>query len=273
MKHAVLFFFSCAILFGCSEVEKPVTPSGCRIDMALVPAGTFRMGGYKGSDDNKPIHEVTISRAFLMSRTEVTQALWKAVMGTEPSWFRGDSLPVEQVSWRDAVAFCNRLSGLEGLNACYAGSDTLITCDFTKNGYRLPTEAEWEYACRGGTTTDFSSGDMSEPFCSPLDSALDWVGWYCGNAGFGMEKVRQKRPNAFGLHDMHGNVWEWCWDWFGAYAPSPATDPRGPANGTTHVLRGGSFNLYAWMCCSYLRNSDTTGAMSSDLGFRVARTH
>jgi formylglycine-generating enzyme required for sulfatase activity len=273
MKHVALFFFICLLLPGCSEDEKHVASIG--IDMALVPAGAFQMGvnTSPGGQEEKPVHTVTLTRPFLLGCSEVTQAQWKAVMGTEPSWFRGDSLPVEQVSWFDAVAFCNRLSRLEGFQACYAGSDSTITCDFSKNGYRLPTEAEWEYACRSGTTTDFSTGNMTNPVGCLLDSALDRVGWYCGNADGETQKLRRKQPNAFGLYDMHGNVWEWCWDWYGAYEATPAADPRGPATGTTRVLRGGDFHYYAWGCRSNLRDHGSADTGIFYLGFRVARTY
>jgi uncharacterized protein (TIGR02145 family) len=242
--------------------------------MVTIPAGSFRMGDItgKGSPDERPVHDVSFSRPFQMSCTEVTQAQWHAVMRTNPSAFVGDSLPVEQVSWYDAVEFCNRLSRQEGLDTCYTGIGASIDCDFTKNGYRLPTEAEWEYACRGGTTTDFYTGNMTNSGCTPLDPTLDKAGWYCGNENTKTRNVAQKQPNAYGLYDMHGNVWEWCWDWYGTYHATPATDPRGPATGLDHVRRGGSWSSDAIGCRSSFR-LDRTYIWSKSFGFRVVRNY
>ncbi|MFM8477617.1 MAG: formylglycine-generating enzyme family protein, partial [Planctomycetaceae bacterium] len=169
-------------------------------------------------------HQVTLSKPFYMGRTEVTQGQWKKVMGTEP-WKgkslveEGDDYPAVYISWDDAVAFCKKLSDKEGRT------------------YRLPTEAEWEYACRGGTKTAFSFGDD--------EAELGKYAWFDGNAWDINEKyahrTAQKLPNAFGLHDMHGNVWEWCSDWYDDYASTPLTDPRGPSSGVFRVLRGGSW--------------------------------
>jgi formylglycine-generating enzyme len=180
-----------------------------------------------------------------MARTEVTQEQYEAVMGSNPSNFKGPDLPVERVTWYEAVEYCNELSRQEGLDPCYSGSGASMLCDFTANGYRLPTEAEWEYACRAGTETDFHTGNMTHSGSSPLDPALDRAGWYFGNSGSTTHPVGEKEPNAFGLYDMHGNVWEWCWDWYASdyYASSPAEDPRGPASGSDRVVRGGSWDI------------------------------
>ena len=285
---SVGFVGICAVLMlaTCSDNEddSPVTPSGNGYDydttmMALIPAGTFRMGNITnnsyGDSDEKPVHEVTITQPFWMSRTEVTQAQYEAVMGTNPSKFKGADLPVERVSWYEAVEFCNALSQQEGLDTCYSGSGSNTVCDFTANGYRLPTEAEWEYACRGGEETDFYTGNMTNSSCNPLDPALDRAGWYCGNADDSTRTVGQKEPNGFGLYDMHGNVNEWCWDWFDSdfYAASPAEDPRGPGSGTRRVLRGGSWVFFARFCRSAGRYTKDPDNRNFNFGFRFVRTY
>ncbi len=254
-------------------------------DMALIPAGTFRMGNITDHPDGDsieiPVHDVTITRPFLMSRTEVTQETYQAVMGSNPSWFKGPDLPVELVTWYEAVEFCNELSRLEGLDTCYSGSAANIVCDFTARGYRLPTEAEWEYACRAGTETDFYTGNMT--VANGLDPALDRAGWYYDNSSSPAHRgsthpVGEKEPNAFGLYDMHGNALEWCWDWYADeyYASSPAHDPRGPASGNARVFRSGSFDLSAKSCRSASRVSLDPDLRSNGRyfgGFRVVRTY
>jgi formylglycine-generating enzyme len=241
--------------------------------MVTIPAGSFRMGNItnnpSGLGIEKPVHDVTITRAFLMSCSEVTQAQWKAVTGNNPSNFKGDSLPVEEVSWYDAVDFCNLLSKEEGFDTCYTRSGTNISCDFTANGYRLPTEAEWEYACRGGMETDFYTGNMTQP--TGNDPVLNRAGWYDANSGSGTHDVVLKEPNAFGLYDMHGNVWEWCWDGFDAYPATPVTDPHGLASGTTRVLRGGSWLYNANLCRSSMRSRSLPNGRYNHGGFRLVR--
>jgi len=244
--------------------------------MEFIPAGSFRMGDITGTGhrDETPVHEVLITRAFMMSRTQVTMKQYRVVMGCNPSRFRGPDMPVEQVSWYDAVKFCNELSRLEGLDPCYSGSGSSMVCDFEAGGYRLPTEAEWEYACRAGTETDFHTGNMTHPEDEPLDPALDRAGWYDGNSEGGTHPVGRKEANDFYLYDMHGNVWEWCWDWNANdyYASSPAEDPRGPVSGSSRVLRGGSWRDFARFCRSAYRNDFLPDYRYYDYGFRVVRT-
>jgi formylglycine-generating enzyme required for sulfatase activity len=199
------------------------------VEFVLVPAGTFQMGDVSGVGEfsERPVHGVTISRSFRLGKYEVTQAQWQAVMGANPSYFTGDlNRPVEQVSWDDCQAFASAFSTLTG------------------RILRLPTEAEWEYACRAGTTTDYSYGnDLAQ---------LGNFAWYFDNANFATHTVGQKLPNPWVLYDMHANVWEWCSDWYGSYDSSPVTDPTGPASGTKRVLRGGSwFNFGVNARCSY----------------------
>jgi len=247
------------------------------VPMEFIPAGSFRMGDITGtgSGGETPVHEVLITRAFMMSRTQVTMKQYRVVMGYNPSLFRGPDMPVEQVSWYDAVKFCNELSRLEGLDPCYSGSGSNMDCNFAARGYRLPTEAEWEYACRAGTETDFHTGNMTHQEKEPLDPALDRAGWYGGNSEGSTHPVGRKEANAFYLYDMHGNVWEWCWDWYANnyYASSPVEDPRGPASGSTRVLRGGFWNAYTRSCRSAHRNGSNIGSRLSDHGgFRLVRT-
>ena len=225
-------------------------------DLVLIPAGSFQMGSPEGesgrSSDEGPQHRVEITKAFYMGRTEVTQGQWLAVMGTKPwkgqSYVQdGDQNAASYISWDDATEFCRRLSQREGKT------------------YRLPTEAEWEYACRAGTTTRFHFGDD--------ESRLGEYAWFDGNAdSIGEDyahRVGQKKPNAFGLYDMHGNVWEWCGDWFGPYASSPLRDPRGPSSGSSRVLRGGSWlNVPRSVRCA-VRFFFTPAYRYDSSGFRV----
>jgi len=218
--------------------------------LSFIPAGEFMMGSPSSESqresDESPQHRVKISKGFYMGIYEVTQAQYKAVMDGNPSYFKGDNLPVEEVSWNDATEFCKKLSRKEGKT------------------YRLPTEAEWEYACRAGSQTRFCFGDS--------DSGLDEYAW-CGYKKSGKQThlVGQKKPNAFGLYDMHGNVWEWCQDWYDEnyYSNSPGVDPEGPNTGTARVLRGGSWYGYPRRCRSAVRSRNGPGYRYVDLGFRV----
>jgi formylglycine-generating enzyme required for sulfatase activity len=175
-------------------------------------------------------------------------------MGNHPSYFIncGDNCPVEQVSWYDVQAFITELNK--------RGEGT----------YRLPTEAEWEYAARAGSTTAFANGGISVLECS-YDPNLDAMGWYCGNSGSKTHPAAQKLPNAWGLYDMHGNVWEWCQDWYGIYPSGAVLDPTGPSSGANRVIRGGSWYHYARSCRSAFRGSFSPGDRRYLLGFRLAR--
>jgi formylglycine-generating enzyme required for sulfatase activity len=232
--------------------------------MVFVEGGTFPMGRDDGRSNEQPVHRVTVG-GFHMGMYEVTQKEWTAVMGTNPSDWKGDTLPVENVSWLEAVEFCNKLSVKEGLTPCYRGSGNAITCDWNANGYRLPTEAEWEFAARGGTrdfiTYDYSGGNN-----------VDAVGWYNRNSGGKTHPVGTKAPNSLGLYDMSGNVGEWCWDWRGNYAGGTQVDPRGPAGGTTRVVRGGAWNYGNYDLRSADRGIITLSDRSNFIGFRVVRS-
>jgi len=235
-----------------------VRDNASQIEMLLVPPGTFMMGcspsnQYGCSGDENPVHQVTLTQAYYLGRYEVTQAQWTAVMGSNPSQFQGSSAqvpaaevplrPVEQVSW-------NMIQGFE-----------------TATGLRLPTEAEWEYACRAGTTTAFNNGSND-------DATLGTLAWFSSNSGSQTRPVRQKLANALGLHDMHGNVWEWVEDWYGSnyYAQSPAVDPPGPISGPYRVLRGGSWLNFSYGCRASFRGFVGPGVDNDFYGFRAART-
>ena len=233
----------------------------------------YYMDEEEGRFNDESQHSVTITRAYCMKETEVTQGEWQAVMASNPSSFIdcGENCPVEQVSWDDAVFYANALSRREGLPECYAGSTfTGLGC----RGYRLPTEAEWEYAARAGTTR----GDLL-----PTEWEWKWAGmkgatygkladvaWYRDNA-HGTNPVRQKLPNAWGLYDMLGNVWEWTGDWYDTY-PGTVTDPTGPALGSGRVFRGGSYYGHARCARTANRRHDTPDIRVSSLGFRLARS-
>ena len=218
------------------------------IEFVLIPAGVFTMGAIDSYPDEQPIRTVRLSRPFYLGKYEVTQAQWEAVMGYNPSAWRGQrNLPVEQVSWEDAQEFLWRLNTEEGVAR-----------------YRLPTEAEWEYAARAGTTTAYSFGsDVSR---------LDEYAWYGGNAAHTSHPVGQLKPNAWGLHDMHGNVWEWVHDWYETYLTGAETDPQGPVSGVSRVFRGGGCSNVAWRCRSSSRGYRPPESRLDAVGFRVLRT-
>jgi formylglycine-generating enzyme required for sulfatase activity len=250
-------------LIGFRVVRGVIPAPSTEITMVPIPADNFQMGSTTGDPDEQPVHTVTLDYSFQMSATEITQAQYEEAMGTNPSFFTGDNnRPVEQVSWYDAVTFCNRLSEAAGLEPCYDLSTW--ECDFSKNGYRLPTEAEWEYACRAGTTTNYNTGDS--------ESDLDRAGWYDVNSGGTTHPVGQKDPNAWGLYDMHGNVWERCNDWYGVYSSESQTNPTGPESGSIRVARGGSaLNIADFSRSAYRSNYAGPDYTSSVSGFRVVR--
>ena len=234
--------------------------NGAAISFAVIPAGSFDMGSTSAEayDDEKVVHRVTISRSFLMARTEVTQQQYVAVTGlANPAYFKGDQRPVETVSWTESVAFCQKLSELEALESAYDASSNVV---LSKPGYRLPTEAEWEYAARARTTAD-------------RYGALDDIAWHSGNSGSQTHDVGGKRRNAWGLYDMLGNAWEWTADWYASsYASGAATDPTGPTGGSNRVNRGGSWFNDAGFVRAPNRDSDGPGGRHRSLGFRPARS-
>ena len=210
----------------------------------LIEPGTFLMGSDIDAANEKPVHEVTLSHGFYLQTTEVTQAQWQAVMGNNPSFFKGPDRPVENVSWDDVQEFLGKLNARE--------KDTR---------YRLPTEAEWEYACRAGGR---------EPDVAPN---LGEVAWTDANSEGGTHPVGQKKPNAWGLYDMRGNVWEYVQDWYGEYSAERSVDPQGLLLGVNRVLRGGSWcTIYpSYFRCAY-RNYMRPGDSDLSRGFRCARS-
>ncbi|MBQ7180359.1 MAG: SUMF1/EgtB/PvdO family nonheme iron enzyme [Bacteroidaceae bacterium] len=231
-----------------------VTVNGVSFQMIAVEGGTFQMGSNSGSDnDEKPVHEVRLN-SFSIGQTEVTQDLWKAVMGTNPSNFKGNKKPVEKVSWNDCQTFIQKLNQLTGKQ------------------FRLPTEAEWEFAARGGT--------QSKGYTYSGSNSLSDVAWYVVNSfekgedspDYGTHVVGTKSPNELDIYDMTGNVSEWCQDWYGSdyYASSVVNNPQGPSSGDSHVIRGGSWRKVASGCHVSRRDYGYTGS-DDYLGFRLAQ--
>jgi formylglycine-generating enzyme required for sulfatase activity len=217
-------------------------------ELVAVQGGTFWMGcsSEPGSgcvdDDEKPLHSVTVS-SFRIGKYEVTQAQWKIIMGSNPSGFQGDNLPVENVNWSEAQEFISRLNAVTG------------------KSYRLPTEAEWEYAARGG--------NLSRDYKYSGSHNLYEVAWFADNSGSRTHPVGTKKANELGIHDMSGNVWEWCLDWYGSYSASAQQDPMGAGSGFYRVNRGGSWTYSAGRCRVVYRSSDSPGNRYRGLGFRV----
>jgi len=258
-----------------------------QVEMVYVPGGSFQMGDIKNEGDNreKPVHTVTLT-GFSMGKYPVTQAQYEAVMGTNPSGFTSSpasgevqgNRPVERVSWYDAIEFCNALSIQEGLSPYYSidkvnedlnnnGNDPYkwtITCNSAANGYRLPTEAQWEYAAKGG------NGSPGNYTYAGSNTVVD-VAWYSSNSGSKTHEVGKKAPNGLGLYDMSGNVWEWCWDWYGSYSSGTQTDPTGAASGVDRVVRGGWWGDYAYCARSAFRYYYYPDDRYFNIGFRLVR--
>ena len=251
---------------GTGQAPYVVTTAG-GAQMVLIPGGTFEMGSAAGRDDERPVRTVRLD-PFLMDRCEVTQAQYGCLVLGNPSHFKGPDRPVEQISWADAALYCNKRSLAEGLEPCY--DEATARCRFDADGYRLPTEAEWEYACRAGTRTAYFFGDDPRRL---RDHA-----WFAANASKQTHPVGTRRPNPWGLFDVLGNVAEWCNDVYdeAAYAAGPAENPRGPDDGERYVLRGGAWSSSPDACRSACRACDSPGfqdaCFSRDaIGFRCVR--
>ena len=230
------------------KAAKTFKVGGVLFDMVWVEGGTFRMGatseqGSDAWDEEKPVRSATLS-GFYIGKTEVTQALWQAVMGSNPSYWKGDNLPVECVSWDDSQEFIRKLNALTGQH------------------FRLPTEAEWEFACRGGNN--------SRGYKYSGSNYIDNVAWYRDNYGEKTHPVATKSPNELGIYDMSGNVWEWCADWYGDYSSGAQTNPKGPYDGSNRVDRGGSWNYGTRLCRSSYRIGNKPATRGFILGLRLA---
>jgi len=254
MKRSFSFvLFVCLSVFFISSFSKgdfTQEVNGAKFELVRIPGGTFQMGsisfqgqiGLEASVVELPVRQVTLS-SFYIGKYEVTQGQWKAVMGSNPSFFKkGDDYPVEQVRWDDVQAFIRKLNQMTGKR------------------YRLPTEAEWEYAARGG-----KDGPGNDRYGN-----LDDIAWHGANSGGSTHPVGQKQPNAYGLYDMLGNVWEWVQDWFGPYTSSAKTNPTGPSSGSYRVRRGGSWRSNAIQVRAPFRDGFPLGDRARYLGFRLA---
>ena len=237
---------SSSVASGCNTISIPVK-NGINIEMVKVEAGTFMMGATPEMkdpfDEEKPVHQVTLTHDYYVGKYEVTQVLWQAVMGNNPSWFKGDNLPVEKVSWNDCQEFISKLNSLTGRN------------------FRLPTEAEWEYAARGGK--------KSRGYQHSGSSTISDVAWYGGNSGSKTHPVGTKQANELGIYDMTGNVIEWCQDWYGAYSGFSQRNPAGAVSGSDRVSRGGCWRYNARGCRSSVRIYDAPGYCNGFLGLRL----
>jgi formylglycine-generating enzyme required for sulfatase activity len=236
------------------EPFRPVLP---QFSFVYISPGSFVMGSPEhepGRSADETPHQVTLARGFWIQTVPITQRAWQSVMGANPSRFQDEDadLPLENASWFDSQRFIERLNTLD------------------KHTYRLPTEAEWEYACRAGSTAPCPAGEVMELYCG-YDENLDSLGWYCGNSGRTTHPAGQKNPNPWGLYDMLGNVFEWCQDWYAEYPPAPQQDPIGPITGPGRVIRGGSWFSNARNCRSASRFSRPPDSKSDLVGFRLIR--
>ena len=217
------------------------------IKMVQLPGGTFTMGTNRGQSKARPAHKVTVS-PFLISKYEITQGQYVVLMRKNPSLNRGNKrLPVDNVSWYDCQKFIEKLNELEG-----------------KEVYRLPTEAEWEYACRAGSDGSYCFGSN--------EGMLSEYAWYSVNSKKRSHPVGKLKPNAWGIYDMHGNVWEWCLDWYSKYTTTPQDNPRGAANSKFKIFRGGSFMMSGMQCSSFYRSGTEPKKHGRSIGFRIVRT-
>ena len=262
------------MIAGCNRVERPQeVPSGPQtaiapaavssklgIEMVAVPAGSFTIGDNSGDSDEQPAHQVSVS-GFLIDVHEVTQENYEKLMGKNPAKFKNPESPVERASWVSAAQYCNMRSSMEGFQPCY--DPQTYRCDFQANGYRLPTEAEWEYACRAGTRTPWSFGSN--------EAELGKRAWFKANGEKTTHAVAGKDPNPWGLYDMHGNVAEWCNDFYAeSYEHGEgALDPSGPASGEERVLRGGSWKSSPDSCRSSARYSEPPGFADVCFGYEA----
>ena len=232
--------------------------------MLDIPVGKFWMGSEPNrtiADDELPRHQVHLSQSIEMNRLVVSQALYQMVTGENPSFFLDPQNPVEAISWFDAIRFCNQLSELLNLQPCYEINGQTVYWYRDRNGYRLPTEAEWEYVARANQNVRFSGG-----------ASLDLLAWVSKNSQNQINNIGLKDPNNWGLYDMSGLVFEWCWDWYGPYTGVKEIDPVGPEDGQQRVCRGGAWNRDGWFARVSCRASEIPISRCSNIGFRFCRT-
>jgi formylglycine-generating enzyme len=254
------------------RAKKPFSIAGLKVgkvrqEMLLMPKGYFEMGSLPGvpgiTEDEQPAHKVFITRPFWILNSQVTQKLYQAIIGRNPSRFQGANRPVEQVSWQDAIQFCNALSFRDGLQPCYEinpEDEESVRWNRTSSGYRLPTEAEWEYVAKSGKNYLYSGSN------TPGE-----VAWYYTNSGLETHEICQKKPSDWGLYDITGNVWEWCWDWVAPYEEGRASDPMGPNQGKGRIFRGGSWAIDESNLRSAYRGSERPHNKLDGIGFRIVR--
>jgi formylglycine-generating enzyme required for sulfatase activity len=232
-------------------------------DMILISGGIFLMGSEQGDNKEKPVHKVTVC-SFYMNKYPITYREYKLYQQGHAGMWTGADYPVDTVSWYNAINYCNWLSDKEGFPRCYIVKGNEVEFYINRSGYRLPTEAEWEYACRAGTVTEYYWGnDMDGDYC-----------WYNENSSGHGHSAGQKKPNAWGLYDMIGNTWEWCWDWYDEnyYSKSPDYNPTGPASGSLRVIRGGSWYHNTKVCrTSYRSNAQPLNGQGR-ISLRLVRT-
>jgi len=267
MQGEKIIFLLLLCLIGCGPADQAESPptitTAGGVKMVLIPAGEFVMGQAAGPADEQPVRRVLVS-SFYMDQYEVTQGDYQRITGVNPSKFGGgdwQNYPVDRITWRQAAAYCNERSRREGLAPCY--NETTWQCNFAANGYRLATEAEWEYACRAGGDGPYYFGRGEEK--------LERYGWYKANSSGHSHAVGQKPPNKWGLYDMAGNVYEWCNDYYDGqyYQKGPLSDPAGPNDGKEKTLRGGSWASEASSCRSASRFHDDPVSADACLGYPV----
>ena len=257
-----------------NEPPSPAMYGSPRNCLVSIEGGGFLMGSPQeevGRYDNETLHDARVS-SFYIGKYNVTQKEYTEVMGINPSKFRGDAMPVENVSWLDAIQYCNRLSQRENLVPAYVINGEQVGWNREANGYRLPTEAEWEYACRAGTRTPFNTGDNITTFQANYNGNYPYNGNIKGTYRERTTAGGSFSPNAWGIYDMHGNVWEWCWDWYGIYKAGDERDPAGPASGSRRVLHGGSWISDARNLRSAYRYCSIPSFRTYYLGFRLVRS-
>ncbi|MDP8221584.1 MAG: SUMF1/EgtB/PvdO family nonheme iron enzyme [Candidatus Stygibacter frigidus] len=271
-KLLLVLVFTLILIVGCekksteSDNGAPWVPANPILDLIFVEGGSFEMGDHfnEGYDDELPVHEVTLS-SFYIGKYEVTQGEYEVMMGSNPAhdYGVGDNYPVYYVSWYDAVEFCNALSEQESLTPCYDLSDWI--CDFSADGYRLPSEAEWEYAARGGV-----NWEDNYRYSGTTNNSEEYA-WYNTSQ---THEVGTKVSNQLYIHDMSGNVWEWCNDIYSYcyYDSSPSENPKGPGFGSERVPRGGGWNISAFVCRVAIRVGNSPNVSGKNMGFRVIRT-